>query len=207
MRIKEYNIQLRGTNAILLHKYTTATVSEPGSRITTKDSANYVDEWVKGTYFNKEGQVVIPWKNLMACLFDGAKGMKKGKTALTRVVYTSLMVQSPEIVLLFDGKPITKEDILKNDWLDTCGAVISGRRVDRTRTMIPGSPKVPGVDEKSWELNFEIITKDEILSKEDIQKIIERAGLAAGLGDWRPSSPKKPGSYGTFELVSLEEVR
>jgi hypothetical protein len=34
-----------------------------------------------------------------------------------------------------------------------------------------------------------------------VKEIVEKAGKKAGLGDWRPSAPKKPGPYGTFELV------
>lgn len=191
-------VTIKGTNAILLHKYTTATVSDPKSRITTKDSANYADEWIKGTYLNNEDQVVMPWTNLAACLFDGAKGMKKGKTALTRVVYTSLAIAEPESLLLYNGKPITIEDIRKNNWLHICGAVISGRRIDRVRTMIPSG----------WEITFPILVKEEgTLTLGDIKSILDNAGLRAGLGDWRPSSPKKPGPYGVFTVVSFKEMK
>lgn len=186
---------IKGTNAILLHKYTTASVSTPPTRIVRgTDSKNYADEWVKGTYLNTDGFVVMPAINIMACMFNGAKGMKKGKTPLTRLVYTSFQVQPFEPILNYDNKPITLEDIEKNDWLNVCGVVIQGRRVDRTRTEIP----------LGWEINFQIITKDESLTSKDIRMILENAGTVAGLGDWRPSSPKKPGPYGTFQVVKFE---
>ena len=192
------NITIRGTNALLLHKYTTATVSGPKARvIKSREATMYDDEWIKSTYLNKEGHVVMPSLNIIACLFDGSKGMKIGKKAITRILYTSLFVTPFEPVVMGDEKPITINDIRKNDWLDRRGAVISGRRIDRTRTMLP----------LGWTLSFVISTKDSSLSKEDIKAVLENAGTSAGLGDWRPSSPKKPGPYGTFAVVSFEEVK
>ena len=140
-----FNIMIRGTNAILLHKYTVASASTPKTRvIKNKDSVNYADEWVKGTYLDKDGNVVMPSLNIMACLFDGCKGMKSGKKALTRIIYTSLLVQPFEPVLTYEGKTISIDTIRENDWLNMSGAVITGRRVDRVRTMIP----------EGWELPF-----------------------------------------------------
>ena len=195
----QYNVVIKGTSTLLLHKYTAASVSEPKTRLTTgKDSANYADEWIKGTYLNKEGQVVMPWDNIFACMFDGSKGYKKGKTAFTRIIYTSLAIADLEPLITIDSEPITIEMIRNNDWLHAKGAVVTGRRIDRVRTAIP----------EGWEVNFSIVTKpNNVLSTEDIKAILDNAGTQAGLGDWRPSAPKKPGPYGTFEVTSFEEVK
>lgn len=199
MRKLQYNVKIRGTNTMLLHKYTPASVAEPKLRVNRgNDAANYAEEWVKATYLNKDGQVVMPWTNIFACLFDGSKGMKKGKTFITRIIYTSLLLTDQEPLVLFDNKPITIEMIKENDWLHATGAVISGRRIDRIRTAIP----------EGYEISFGIATKpNNTLTSEDIESIITNAGIQAGLGDWRPSSPKKPGPYGTFEVISFEEVK
>ena len=195
----QIEVTIKGTATLLLHKYTVASVSEPAIRITRgKDSANYADEWRKGTYTNGKGQVIMPWQNIFACLFDGSKGMKQGKTAITRIVYTSLVVADPEPLVLYDKNPITLDMIEKNDWLNYSGAVVSGRRIDRVRTAIP----------EGWEITFPILTKpNNRLSSSEIKNIVENAGIQAGLGDWRPSAPRKPGPYGTFEVVRFEEVK
>jgi len=191
------SVTIKGTNQILLHKYTVATVSEPKSRLTRgKDSSNFSDEWKKGTYIGAKGIVVMPAANILACLYDGAKGMKKGKTALTRLVYTSLVVSPFEAEILHEGKTLTLADIEENDLRHYSGAVVTGRRIDRIRTCLP----------IGWEIVFGITTKNEDLSFEDIKAIVDNAGKSAGLGDWRPSSPKKPGSNGTFEIVGFEKT-
>jgi len=194
----QYNVTIKGTHTLLLHKYTAATASNPKVRLTTtKDSANYADEWVKTTYLNKEGQVIMPWTNLFACMFEGSKGMKIGKTAVTRIVYTSLAITTQEPLITLDKEPITIDMIKENDWLHTSGVVITGRRIDRVRAAVPAG----------YEISFGIKPKvNNRLTTEDIGAILDNAGQNAGLGDWRPSAPKKPGPYGTFEVIKFEEV-
>jgi hypothetical protein len=183
------NITIKGTNAMLLHKYTVSTIS--GGKGIKGPKEDYSTEWRKTTYLNSEGQVIMPWQNIMASIYDGCKGEKDGKTFLTRVVNTSLEVITLEPLVLIDNKPITLDLIEKNDWIYVCGAVISGRRVDRSRTMLPAG----------WTITFDISLKDKFFNEEMVKEIINKAGKKAGLGDWRPSAPKKPGPYGTYEIV------
>lgn|SRR3990167_3847651 len=177
-----------GTRPILIHKYTVSTASKPTTR---SKNQSFDQEWRKNTYINDDGFLVIPHQNLMACLFDGTKGMKKGKTTLTRALYYCLTIAENEVLLLYEGKPIHINDVEKKNWIFPSGVVISGRRIDRLRTMIPAG----------WSINFTIETyQHNILDETDIKKIIESSGRYAGLGDWRLSSPKKPGSYGQFDI-------
>ena len=192
----QYRVKIKGNQPLLLHKYTVATVSNVPTRKTF--GLSYADEWVKGTYVNGQGKIIMPAANIKASIYDGSKGQKKGKVALSRIVNSTLIIspfESP-IKCLIDGKveEITLENIKANDWIYVCGAVVTGRRVDRSRTQLP----------IGWEIEFEIVTKNEDLSKEDIKALLEVAGISAGLGDWRPSAPKKPGIFGTYDIVAFE---
>jgi hypothetical protein len=198
-----HEVVIEGTNFLLLHKYSVASVSDPKTRvINVKDSVNYKDEWKKATYLNEKGFVVMPQLNLMACIFDGAKGMKAGKKALTRTIYTSLKVTpfEPEILCLVPGekelRPITLKDIEDNLWLNVTGAVVGKARVDRVRTYLP----------IGWRIKFSIIVKEDTLDLRQVKGILDHAGTESGLGDWRPSAPKKPGPYGTFRVTSFDGI-
>ena len=181
-------VTIEGTNSILLHKYTVATIKNPSVRSQTHD---YSDEWKKSTYLNDSGHVILPWQNIMASLFDGCKGERLGKLYLTRLVHTSLRVIDDAIVKV-NNKEVTLEDIEKKDWIYLSGAVISGRRVDRARTMLP----------TGWTAEF-VVDYNKPFTKELTKRAIENAGCNAGIGDWRPSAPKKPGAYGTYKIVSF----
>lgn len=191
----QIDVTIKGTSTLLLHKYPTATVSTKTIRGSSKD---YSEEWIQTTYLNDKGEVVMPWNNIMACIFDGSKGQKKGKAAITRIVYTSLAIATLEPLVLYEGKPITIDRIKENDWLHISGAVVQSRRIDRIRSAIPAG----------YEISFSILMKpDSQLTVDDTEMLVRRAGIYAGLGDWRPSSPKKPGPYGTFEVISFKEVK
>lgn len=184
-------VTIAGTNQALQHKYQVATIAKPTARGQIKD---YSDEWKDATYLNEDGFVIWPWQNIMASIFDGCKGERLGKLYLTRLVYTSLRVIGDAVVKV-GGKKITLEDIKANPlWTHQSGAVVSGRRVDRTRTMLPNG----------WTAEF-AIHYSKPFTADLVKRVIENAGSNAGLGDWRPSAPKKPGAYGTFEIKGFKE--
>jgi len=184
-------VTIEGTNAALQHKYPVSTVKDPKPRGQVHD---FSLEWKKGTYLNEKGQVIWPWQNLMASFFDGCKGERLGKLYLTRIVHTSLKVTDDALVKI-KGQPIGLKDIEKDEmWIYLSGAVVMGRRVDRSRTMLP----------KGWTAEF-TVSYSEPFTADLVKRVIENAGKNAGLGDWRPSAPKKPGAYGTFKVIGFVE--
>lgn len=186
-------ITIEGTNYALQHKYLVTTISDPNPRSQITD---YSDEWKKGTYLNDKGNVIWPWQNIIASVFDGCKGERLGKLYLTRLVYTSFRVIEDAVVKI-KGNPITLKDIEENElWRYSIGAVVSGRRVDRVRTMLP----------VGWKAEFSAIYFKPF-TKELVERVVKNAGVNAGIGDWRPSAPKKPGPYGMYNLVSITEEK
>ena len=49
-----------------------------------------------------------------------------------------------------------------------------------------------------WTTSGTITVVDETITEEILRLILEMAGTYCGLGDWRPSSPSKPGPWGRF---------
>ena len=64
---------------------------------------------------------------------------------------------------------------------------VNGKRHIRTRPMFP-----------MWEVRGEFDTSDDDLTLPRLREMFTLAGTKAGLGDWRPGSPSKPGAYGRF---------
>ena len=186
-------VHIQGTQPFIQHKYSTK-ADKAHNEFTDYDS-----EWIAGTHLTSDPTikdpadkyVVVPQDMIMGCIFNACKGEKEGKVYLTRVVSTSIRVKETEYPLTFEDKLIKIIDIKNNDWIDRRGAVVTGRRVDRSRTIIP----------IGWEVEFELICSGLFEDKKRLTRILTKAGKEAGLGDWRPSSPKKPGPFGTFVLV------
>jgi len=51
---------------------------------------------------------------------------------------------------------------------------------------------------KDWKANGSITVMDDTITIDLIQQFLNNAGQFCGLGDWRPSSPRSPGSFGKF---------
>ena len=76
---------------------------------------------------------------------------------------------------------------LKTDWtIDSKSVKIGQARVMRHR---------PRFDE--WELEFQIINRDERIQPMVIKEILENAGANIGVGDYRPK-------YGLFDVIKFE---
>lgn len=53
----------------------------------------------------------------------------------------------------------------------------------------------------AWSAAGTITVFDESITRDVLVSILMMAGLYCGLGDWRPSAPKKPGPFGRFTSV------
>lgn len=59
----------------------------------------------------------------------------------------------------------------------------------------------------SWLVSGQLDVDDKVISENLLTKLFTISGQHVGLGDWRPSSPKKPGPFGKFELLKLLKVK
>ncbi len=53
----------------------------------------------------------------------------------------------------------------------------------------------------NWKIVGTLVVGMDEISNDVLAKLFELAGNFAGLCDWRPSSPKSPGSFGRFETT------
>jgi hypothetical protein len=56
-----------------------------------------------------------------------------------------------------------------------------------------------------WNISGTMTVFDDTITTDILQSILTAAGRYAGLCDWRPSSPKSPGPWGTFTAVIKEQ--
>jgi hypothetical protein len=58
----------------------------------------------------------------------------------------------------------------------------------------------------TWSAAGTVTVFDETITPDILASIIDMAGMYCGVGDWRPSSPSKPGPWGRF-TATIKEVR
>jgi len=130
---------------------------------------------------NKKRVLCVPERLITACILNGAKGLKSGKTALVTLMAGAIRVEPEQCSLGTDKYTI-----------DTRAVVIKKARILRSRPHV-----------KDWALKFQIIYNKNYLTPQSIEMALENSGIKAGLCDF---APHHKGHFGTFYVTKFEEV-
>jgi len=149
----------------------------------------------------------MPAENILAALLKAGTGFSIGGKQTLRTATQSILFTSFHIPLLIEGKPVSFEqiDAIDGSFAEHCQQARSlGFRLFVKPATIGTASHVrvrPCFDAWSLETTFET-DDDDLLGGEDrLDSLWNIAGRKAGLGDWRPSAPKKPGVYGRFKAT------
>jgi hypothetical protein len=210
-----YEFKITGITPLLMHanniderdaieaKRKTMKGGKPG------DDRSPPESWKGYLYTSEEsGNVCIPSESLLACLLGGGikvkvTGKETLKTHSQRVAFEAL-----DYDLLVGGKPISKASIDAIDGefgehavaarelgfrLHVKSCSVGEKKHTRVRPMFTG-----------WSVagTFSVEEEDaNVLNLTSLRQLFDACGRLAGLGDWRPSSPKRPGQYGRFSAT------
>jgi hypothetical protein len=179
--VVEFNVEIEGTRPMLMHstRSLTAPKSARGSIPTPEQEAEL------GLYKNKDGEIIIPGLNILACMKAAASDFKmggKGKKTFKGYIDSGLEVVPDDPLLIQSGYV-----------LDSRPVVIGRARIMRTR------PKF-----EEWKLRFTLRVIDPLLldSNHDgsiLREILESSGEHKGLGDFRPL-------FGRFAVTKFEKT-
>lgn len=135
-------------------------------------------EFFGSLYLNDEKKPCIPDTVLEATIISGARAFKLGKRAEAAIRVTNIPA------LQYDG-PSTAEELFAKGFYLRNQVNVNKAKVTRTR---------PKFDK--WELEFTVDFQEDVISADDLDKCIKRAGEVSGIGDWRPK-------YGLFEVIQI----
>ncbi len=151
-----------------------------------------------------DANIAMPTANIIKCLIKaGSRIILKKTTTYKEAVASLVTLPGTYHRFLVGGKEVSVADILalKDRPFEeqAAHAMELGFKLLVKRATV-GSSKHIRVRPMfgDWSVEGEGRIMDESVIKNDIlDKVFEGAGYL-GLGDWRPSSPKSPGSYGMF---------
>jgi hypothetical protein len=123
---------------------------------------------------------ILPAQNLQRCLRDGATAWKLGKDT-----YRAIVVEN-DSPIEYDGPRDATEMYADPRFVSIAR---TGRGTMAVRVRIP-----------DWQASYQLLVNDEIIDPGMLAKIIDRAGIAEGLGTWRPFN----GRFQALELAELE---
>jgi len=221
MNARQYAVTIKGETPLLMHNDNLEWAEvmkrwalEPDNKKNSVagDDRSPAFRWI-GSLYVDQGIVVIPADNLMTVLREGGKKCPTGKGQQTFKSQTqsgivvdqaSWPVVGPKGVIDYTSgiKPLMGEpDFTKHE----ARARELGFELFSKRARIGAAKHVrvrPRFD--SWSASGTVTVFDEMITSYVLKNILDFAGRYAGIGDWRPSSPKAPGPFGKF-TVEIKE--
>jgi len=181
-------ISLVGTSPLLMHNPRMVdpefSINRELKKITAKRKKTDEDlkqieklEWYGGLY-EVDGVVVQPTSKVRKCLINAAKTMKLGKGIERTVNFVDLNVP-----LEYDGPADIDKLFALPQFHSRLSVVIGGKRIMRVRPQFfPWAMRLSGVFVSDAGVNYE-----------DLERIVEMAGVIEGIGDNRVNG------YGRFQ--------
>lgn len=169
--------------------------------------------WI-GCLYSEGGKLVIPSDNLMTVLREGGKRCPTGKGQATFKAQSQsgIVVDQSSWPLCVNGREISfapfKALIENDDFAEhEATAQKHGFMLFVKRAKIGQAKHVrvrPRFD--NWSCGGTVTVFDDMITTDVLKNILTFAGTYAGLGDWRPSSPKSPGPFGKF-TAEVKQVK
>lgn len=204
--LKKYNIYLKSLSPLIMHSDRGCNPLHPLTKkikeiscIMKKKDEHYLAmsrlEFEIGLYYEEELGIFMPSKCLSACFKSAAKKFKLGKASKAITIDCAMGTpligyegMTPEKLWAVEDKNGQQKHVF-------CESVVVNRaRIMRTRPIF-----------QNWAVKFDLYLNTELLSFDQIKRIIDTAGFEYGLCELRPE--RATGTYGRFQLESIKEIK
>jgi hypothetical protein len=180
---RKMTFAIRGTSPLIMHQWSEKAKREmrekqqEGKKTKAREKRVPADEAKAATYTTDDGQIGIPGMAFKSALVTAAhKDIGIEKTLVRKALF--LVTDDPNKVLpIHCSEPTVREDMVR---------VGMGSADLRYR---------PEFVEWSCPITLEV--DSELLQRDDILALVDRAGFGVGICEWRP---EKGGEYGRFEI-------
>lgn len=174
----EAEVGIKGVTPLMMHRY-------PTEEIKALEKKTPAEQAAIAAHKTEAGELFIPSVAIQRALVNGAVYSKgKGRASLQKVAAACLMI-TPDKAMLgtseyeVDSRPVVMPS--------TKGRVMRHR---------------PRLDE--WEARFKVEWDEELLSEEQVRKVVEDTGKRVGLLEF---SPRCKGPYGRFEISAWKSSK
>lgn len=216
-----YRVQfdLTGSTALLMHQFNIEGQEllkewreDPANKNQSKKGDDRTPPWTWQTYLYNDGNhVTMPHDNLMGALLKGgAQVTLKGKKTYKELSQSAIFIEQEFMDFRVGNTKIKMADITAmadKSFREQAVAVTKlGFRLFSKGVSVNNARHIrvrPRFD--TWAIQGTAMISSDDMKFEALQQIFGFAG-ACGLGDWRPGTKGRPGSYGQFKsrLVVLK---
>jgi len=214
--MKQYRITLTGLNPLLMHRDNLAFAErieawrkDPANKELSVRGDDRSPAWTwLGYLYHDTKHVGIDADNIMTMLREGgAKVTNKGKETFKKQTQSGIMLDQQQLELHVNGNQVPIEPLQAligtTDFLQHLEAAESAGFELLVKRAKIGQAKHVRVRPmfRNWVAVGSITVIDEEISgltEPILSRILAQGGALCGLCDWRPSSPKASGTFGTF---------
>jgi len=205
--MRTFTVTIEGmAPGLLQHRYD-PTPQMAGTKAATVNKFS-LSEWRNAVYSTEDGQVYQPAVHIEQAISQAAKTERmKGQKTWMDWVRGNLLISPDEIP---HGLTLDHFETAEKAQQTSLGNAIvyrNERCAIHVARAIVGKAAVPRVRALifPWTLTFNVHLRDVPfeMPEEVLSRIIENAGVFPGIGDYRPQTK---GKYGTFTLVELKKV-
>lgn len=189
--MKTIKVQIEGLTPLLIHRFSENAEQAKKTRRIEVKSVDPREEATRHAYIAEDGTFYFSAFAIPNCMGNaGANHKARGTRKTLRFVVPSAVRTTSDRITITngDGKPA------------------KGFEVDSRPVTIPATKgrimrHRPRWD--TWGATFELIINDDLLDPATAHVLLQEAGLANGIGDFRP---EKRGPFGTFRVTRWEEA-
>ncbi len=184
MSPKFLTIQLEGITPLICHRKSEKLKKEledkhAGKGKKMREVRNPQQEFEASLYPHPDGGYGFPAIAFKQAVIRAAKYYPEFDMTQMRGAFHVL----DELVKIKGGKPTMRSDFVN----------VQGKLDMRYRGMFG-----------KWEVELTVKYIEGMVTKEQIVNLFEAAGTIAGVGEWRPTSPKSTGNFGMFKVKGKE---
>lgn len=216
--IQAMMVEIKGTSPIIFNQFPKKAIRQmeekqqkTSASLKNKDVRQPINEYRESFYRDSEGRVALPALNIKQAIVGSSRNIAGVTMTLLRGAVFVAGDADGLIPVLAGGKEVrvTQDpEMLADDeqpatgiiGLDPSNSDVAMRR-DMVRLAGMGSPadmRYRG-QLSNWSMKFMVKYNADVLTAEWVLNLLQIAGFASGLGEWRP---EKNGASGTFEIAS-----
>ncbi len=195
--IVRVRVTVRGTRPLLQHAFGPESIPLEDQEKTGR-AGNDPEEWRKTCMVTPEGQLFIKGSYAFGCLRNAARYTKKGRGSIQPLVAATLQVEEETILLNRwapkEGDPPanTKGATGTDVYIDVAGVRNPTTKARNVRYRLAASA--------GWECSFVIRWDKTVVSRGEMEAVLNDAGTLSGLADGVSVG------YGKFEIAAYEEL-
>lgn len=170
-----------------------------------EDDRSVPDRWKQCLYIYNE-HVVLPEPNIKASLEHAGSKLHLDHSVTAKQLITNELFLDDAYPNLYTGTPLQRLSATSVEGIsgsfDEQAAQVKELGFElNVQAVSSWKGKMVRVRPcfKQWAIGFNFQVYHHALTLARLQEVFNRAGVMSGVGDYRPSSPKRPGPFGRFK--------